>query len=87
MQGRCFAGAELPARFRIGHPRRDIEGGRHMEIEHAVREAIVQELRRQADNAPDRLKVEDRDGDVLINGQVDLDDLVMVVMGSVAGGP
>lgn len=58
-----------------------------MEIEHAVREAIVQELRRQAENAPERLKIEDRDGDLQVNGRIDLDDLVMVVMGSVAGGP
>lgn len=58
-----------------------------MTVESTIREAIVQELRRQAQNSGSKLKVETSDDKVTINGPVDLDDLVMVVMGSVAGGP
>ncbi|UIJ70784.1 hypothetical protein [Aurantimonas sp. HBX-1] len=58
-----------------------------MTVESTIREAILQELRRQAENSGSRLKIEASDDKVTINGPVDLDDLVMVVMGSVAGGP
>ncbi|MBB4004716.1 hypothetical protein [Aurantimonas endophytica] len=58
-----------------------------MTVESTIREAIVEELRRQAQNSGSKLRVEASDDKVTINGPVNLDDLVMVVMGSVAGGP
>lgn len=58
-----------------------------MELEHQVREAIIAELTRQASIKARKLTVEPRDRKVTINGTVDLDELVMAVIGSVAGGP
>jgi hypothetical protein len=58
-----------------------------MSLESSLREAIIDELKRQAENSGSTLKVEATDELVTINGPVDLDDLVMVVVGSVAGGP
>ena len=58
-----------------------------MTVETKIRQAIIDELARQAKNSQGQLKVEATEDLVTINGPVDLDDLVMVVMGSVAGGP
>ena len=58
-----------------------------MSVESSIREAIIDELKRQAENSGSRLKVAATDDLVTIHGPVDLDDLVMVVLGSVAGGP
>ncbi|MEX6505294.1 hypothetical protein [Jiella sp. M17.18] len=59
-----------------------------MSIESEVREAIVSELERQAQNRPEDLKVASRGETRLeIQGVVELEDLVMSIMGSVAGGP
>ena len=58
-----------------------------MTVETAVREALVDELKRQAEISGSKLKVQISGDRVVINGPVNLDDLVMVVMGSVAGGP
>lgn len=58
-----------------------------MDMQGAVREAIVEELRRQAEISEGKLKVEVGDGQANIDGPVDLEALVMVVAGSVAGGP
>lgn len=55
-------------------------------LEEKLKEAIVAELRRQAANQPQSLRVE-RSPDLVVNGKIDLDALVMVVAGSVAGGP
>ncbi|GGD16256.1 hypothetical protein GCM10011335_18760 [Aureimonas glaciei] len=52
-----------------------------------IREAIIDELKRQAEISNGALTVQTTDDLVTINGPVDLDDLVMVVIGSVAGGP
>ena len=55
-----------------------------------MREAILSELRRQAETSADTgdtLTVEPGPDKVVIHGPVDLDDLAMVVMGSLAGGP
>ncbi len=55
-------------------------------MEDKVRAAIVEELLRQAADGSG-LEVS-TDGDVLeLRGLVDLDALVMVVIGSMAGGP
>jgi hypothetical protein len=49
--------------------------------------AVIEELERQAAEDPSKLKVE-RSGDtVKVNGEIDVDALVMVVVGCVAGGP
>jgi len=58
-----------------------------MTVETEIRPAIIDGLKRQADNRSSQLTVQTTDDQVTINGPVNLDDLVMVVMGSVAGGP
>ena len=58
-----------------------------MTTESNIREAIVGELERQAEISDGKLTIAASDGRATINGPVDLDDLVMVVLGSVAGGP
>ena len=55
-------------------------------LEEKLKEAIVAELKRQAANNPQLLRVENSDG-LVVNGKIDIDDLVMVIAGSVAGGP
>ncbi|WP_203565977.1 hypothetical protein [Aurantimonas aggregata] len=58
-----------------------------MSVESEIRQAIIDELQRQSENSDGQLTVNATDDLVTIHGAVDLDDLVMVVMGSVAGGP
>ena len=59
-----------------------------MDLQETLREAIIEELRRQAENSEGALALEDgNEADVIIRGPVNLDDLVMVIAGSVAGGP
>lgn len=55
-------------------------------MEDKVREAIVEELTRQSqeEGGPEVRREGDR---LVVRGPVDLDALVMVVIGSVAGGP
>ncbi|MER9581278.1 hypothetical protein [Mesorhizobium sp. M0276] len=48
---------------------------------------VIEELERQAAENPSKLKVR-RDGDkIIVDGEIDVDALVMVVVGSMAGGP
>lgn len=57
-------------------------------LEHKLKQAILDELRRQAENSEGALSVRDDGEDRLtVQGTLDLDDLVMVITGSVAGGP
>ncbi len=49
--------------------------------------AVVEELERQAAEHPSRLKVQTKDDRVIVDGEIDVDALVMVVVGSMAGGP
>lgn len=58
-----------------------------MNVEESIRQAIVGELQRQAETSDGRLQVEETETGVLLNGPVDIDELIMVVMGSIAGGP
>jgi hypothetical protein len=59
-----------------------------MNLEKHIRAAIIDELQRQADNSRSNLKVEIAgDDELVINGHVNLEDLVMVIAGSLAGGP
>ena len=55
-------------------------------LDEKLKEAIVGELKRQAADKPQSLNVSDSH-DFVVNGKIDLDALIMVVAGSVAGGP
>lgn len=55
-------------------------------MEEKLRTAITDELRRQAEIDPELDVQQDADR-LVINGPIDLDALIMVVAGSVAGGP
>lgn len=55
-------------------------------LEEKLKEAIVAELKRQAADNPQSLRIESSEK-LVVNGQIDLDALVMVIAGSVAGGP
>lgn len=43
-------------------------------------------FKRQAANRPQSLKIEGAD-ELIVNGKIDLAELVMVIAGSLAGGP
>jgi hypothetical protein len=58
-----------------------------MDLQEKIREGVIEELRRQAENSNDQLKFEVREEVVVINGPVNLDDMIMVITGSLAGGP
>lgn len=59
-----------------------------MNLEDKVREAIVAELRRQAEAGIQGLRVDVKEADTMtIEGRVNLDELAMAVVGSLAGGP
>ncbi len=49
--------------------------------------AVVEELERQAAENPSRLRVRRAGERVAVEGEIDVDALVMVVVGSMAGGP
>lgn len=55
-------------------------------LEEKLKEAIIGELKRQAANRPQSLTVEGTE-ELVVNGKIDLSELVMVIAGSVAGGP
>lgn len=58
-----------------------------MNLEEKIVEAILAELRRQAE-ADGKLKVgESREGVVALDGSVNLEVLAMAIAGAVAGGP
>jgi hypothetical protein len=56
-------------------------------VEEQVREAILAELERQSEARPGKLKLEQREETAVIEGEVQLDELVMAILGAVAGGP
>lgn len=59
-----------------------------MNMEDQVREAIVEELKRQAESGDGRLTLTPEGNDLLtVQGRVNLDELAMAVVGAVAGGP
>lgn len=58
-----------------------------MDLQTQIRDAMLAELKRQAADRPEDLQVSERDRRVEIRGSVDLDDLVMVAVSAVAGGP
>ena len=55
-------------------------------LEEKLKDAIVAELKRQAANDPQSLKIESPEC-LVLNGRIDLDDLVMVIAGAVGCGP
>ncbi|WP_309082607.1 hypothetical protein [Chelativorans sp.] len=56
-------------------------------LEEKVKQAIIDELKRQAEIRPDGLRVSTAEKGLSVSGEIDLDDLAMVVIGSLAGGP
>ena len=59
-----------------------------MNIEDQVREAIIAELKRQSEAGEKGLRVTTGEAEMIaIEGQVNLDELTMAVVGSLAGGP
>lgn len=59
-----------------------------MDLQESVREAILTELKRQSEVGDPAPKVDTTEpGYVHVEGRIDLDALIMVVAGSVAGGP
>ena len=56
-------------------------------IEEQVRDAIIAELERQAEANPDSLRIEEAEERLVAHGSIDLDELVMAIVGSLAGGP
>jgi len=59
-----------------------------MNIEDQVREAIIAELKRQSEAGQQGLRVKPSDAETItIEGCVNLDELTMAVVGSLAGGP
>ena len=61
-------------------------------LEEKLKDAIIAELQRQAANRPQALTIagaKDAQGsdELTVNGKIDLGALVMVIAGSVAGGP
>ena len=59
-----------------------------MNIEDQVREAIIAELKRQSEAGEQGLRVRTGDAETItIEGQVNVDELTMAVVGSLAGGP
>ncbi|MDP8921076.1 MAG: hypothetical protein M3O00_19785 [Pseudomonadota bacterium] len=59
-----------------------------MNIEDQVREAIVAELKRQSEGGDQGLRFNPGDAEMItIEGRVNLDELTMAVVGSLAGGP
>ena len=59
-----------------------------MNIEDQVREAILAELKRQSEAGEQGLHVRTGEAETItIEGQVNLDELTMAVVGSLAGGP
>lgn len=49
--------------------------------------AVIEELERQAAEQPDKLRVTRNGQSVKVNGNIDIDGLVMVIVGAMAGGP
>lgn len=59
-----------------------------MDLQTTIRDAILTELQRQAEATDAAPKVSlAEDGFVDIQGRIDIDGLIMVITGSLAGGP
>jgi hypothetical protein len=49
--------------------------------------AVIEEFERQAAEHPERLQLSRKGDGVTLRGEIDVDALVMVVVGAMAGGP
>lgn len=59
-----------------------------MDLEGQVTSAIVAELQRQAEASDGKLQIgAENGGKLIVHGEIGLDELAMVIVGSVAGGP
>ena len=59
-----------------------------MNLEDKVHETIITELRRQAEAGQQGLRVDAKPAEMMtIEGRVNLDELAMAIVGSLAGGP
>jgi hypothetical protein len=58
-----------------------------MDLEAQVRDAILTELTRQAEESGALTLTPADDGAVTLNGRLDLETLAMAIVGAVAGGP
>jgi 5-formyltetrahydrofolate cyclo-ligase len=56
-------------------------------LEEKAINAVIEELERQAAENPEKITVKRTGATVSVNGEIDVDALVMVVVGSMAGGP
>ncbi|KFC65801.1 hypothetical protein FG93_04617 [Bosea sp. LC85] len=56
-------------------------------LEDKAIKAVIDELERQAGECPSKLEVRRSGEKVTVNGEIDIDALVMVIVGSMAGGP
>lgn len=56
-------------------------------LEDKAIKAVIDELERQAAERPSKLEVRRSGEKVTVNGEVDIDAVVMVIVGSMAGGP
>ncbi len=61
-------------------------GNEAIMLEEKLKPAIISELKRQAANSPRSLQVDDSKK-LVVKGKIDIDEWVMVIAGSVAGGP
>ena len=58
-----------------------------MDMQQQVREAIVEEIKRQAEAGSCVIVGEEGEERLQVEGRVNLDELAMAVVGAVAGGP
>lgn len=59
-----------------------------MDLQNSIRDAIVAELQRQAEAGEPAPKIDTSEpGFVQIDGRIDLDELIQVIAGALAGGP
>ena len=56
-------------------------------VEEQIREAILTELKRQSEDPDCHLDFSHTGNRLTIDGEIDLDALVFVIVGSLAGGP
>ena len=64
---------------------RDINEGLPLEEKAII--AVIEELERQAAESPEKISVKRTGATISVEGEIDVDALVMVVVGSMAGGP
>lgn len=56
-------------------------------MEEQIRDAILTELRRQSEDPECNFNLSHADDRLNVDGEIDLDALVFVIVGSLAGGP